>query len=169
MPHAVVSKKQRSRAKRLRQTTTRAETLLWRYIKAHRVDGLSFRRQVPLGPYIVDFVCHSARLIVELDGESHDFEARHQRDHTRDAWFVAQEYAVLRFTNDQVLTNLNGVVEAIRSAALCRPRSGPPSLSLPHKGGGNPKATATPAEMLQAGGIADDNPCEKPTGVAQLQ
>src|SRR5262245_21917778 len=117
MPHAVVSEQQRSRAKRLRTTMTRAETLLWRYIKASRVDGLLFRRQVPMHKYIADFVCHSHRLIVELDGESHDFEPRIARDAERDAWFVSQAYAVVRFTNEQVLTNLAGVVEAIRTEA----------------------------------------------------
>jgi len=62
MPHAAVSEQQRHRAKRLRSAMTRAETLLWRYIKAGRVDGLSFRRQVPMRKYIADFVCHSRRL-----------------------------------------------------------------------------------------------------------
>src|SRR5215813_12052474 len=99
MPHAAVRAQQRSRAERLRTTMTRAETLLWRYIKARRIDGLLFRRQVPMRGYIADFVCHSHRLIVELDGESHNFESRIQRDTDRDAWFVSQGYAVLRFTN----------------------------------------------------------------------
>jgi len=115
MPHAAVSEQQRQRAKRLRSTMTRAETLLWRYIKAGRVDGLAFRRQVPMRKYIADFVCHSHRLIVELDGESHDFESRIQRDAERDSWFVSQGYTVIRFPNEQVLTNLEGVVETIRS------------------------------------------------------
>src|SRR5262245_25311931 len=102
MPHAAVNPQQRNRAKQLRRTMTRAETLLWRYIKAERVDGLSFRRQVPMQRYIADFVCHAARLIVELDGESHDFESRQQHDAERDAWFESQGFVVLRFTNDQV-------------------------------------------------------------------
>src|SRR4051812_29332143 len=74
MPHAVVSQRQRTRAKQLRQTMTRAETLLWRYLKANRIDGLGFRRQLPIRNYIADFACLSAKLIVELDGESHNFE-----------------------------------------------------------------------------------------------
>src|SRR5215471_180012 len=117
MPHAVVSEQQRSRAKRLRTTMTRAETLLWRYIKARRVNELLFRRQVPMHKYIADFVCHSHRLIVELDGESHDFETRILRDAERDAWFASEGYTVIRFTNEQVLTNLEGVVETIRTEA----------------------------------------------------
>ncbi|MFL5102315.1 MAG: endonuclease domain-containing protein [Xanthobacteraceae bacterium] len=117
MTHAAVSKRQRIRAKNLRQTMTRAETLLWRYLKAHHVNGLGFRRQVPMRSYIADFVCHSARLVVELEGETHDFDSRMQRDQKRDAWFASQGYLVLRFTNDDVMTNLEGVVEAIRAAA----------------------------------------------------
>ena len=142
MPHAVVSEQHRSRSKRLRTTMTRAETLLWRYIKAHRIDGLLFRRQVPMYKYIADFVCHSHRLIVELDGESHNSKSRIARDAERDAWFVSQGYSVLRFTNEDVLTNLSGVVDAIRNAATPRLDQTPLSLSLPHKGGGNPQTAA---------------------------
>ncbi len=76
MPHAAVGERQRNRAKQLRQTMTRAETLLWRYLKGSRIDGLGFRRQTPIRHYIVDFVCMSKKLVVELDGESHDFEDR---------------------------------------------------------------------------------------------
>src|SRR5712691_12655879 len=117
MPHAVVGKHQRARAKSLRRTMTRAETLLWRYLKAHHVDGLGFRRQVPMRGYIADFVCNSARLVVELDGETHDFVSRIERDRMRDAWFESQGYVVLRFTNYDVLTNLEGVIAAIHAAA----------------------------------------------------
>jgi very-short-patch-repair endonuclease len=133
VPHSRVSTVQRSRAKELRQTSTRAETLLWRYIRAHRIDGFGFRRQVPIAGYIADFACHSAKLIVELDGESHDFVERQQADARRDAFFVAQGFQVLRFTNTQVMTNLEGVIGAIRQAATAVP----PSLALPHRGGGN--------------------------------
>jgi very-short-patch-repair endonuclease len=129
---------------------TRAETLLWRYLKAHHVDELGFRRQVPMGRYIADFICHSAKMIVELDGESHDFESRFDRDQKRDAWFSSQGFVVLRFTNEQVLSNLNGVVEMIRDTAVSR-RTAPPSLSLPPKGGGNTRtADATAAKPRTA-------------------
>ena len=120
MTHAPVDKRQRIRAKVLRRTMTRAETLLWRYLKAHYVDGPGFRRQLPMHAYFVDFVCHSARLVVELDGESHDFESRQRSDRTRDAWFDSQGYAVLRFTDRDAMTNLSGVIEAIRAAASAR-------------------------------------------------
>ena len=99
---------------------TRAETLLWRYLKAHHIDGLGFRRQVPMQSYIADFVCYAARIVIELDGESHDFEARQAHDRARDAWFEAQGFRVLRYTNRDVLTNLEGVVQQIREIAGTR-------------------------------------------------
>jgi very-short-patch-repair endonuclease len=121
---------------------TRAETLLWRYLKAHHLDGLSFRRQAPMGRYVVDFVCHAARIVVELDGESHDFDTRQNHDAIRDAWLASRGYIVLRFTNEQVLSGLEGVLSVIRETANARTRGVPPSLSLPRKGGGNPQTPA---------------------------
>ena len=136
MPHAIVTERRRNRAKQLRRTMTRAETLLWRYLKADRIDGLSFRRQVPFRKYVADFVCLSVKLVIEIDGESHDFEDRQKADQLRDAFFEAESFHVLRFTNEQVMSNLEGVIEAIRQVASSR-ASTPPSLTLPHKGGGN--------------------------------
>ena len=135
MPHAVVSERQRGRAKQLRQAMTRAETLLWRYLKANRVDGFGFRRQVPIRNYIADFVCLSAKLIIELDGESHDFEERQKADRNRDAFFASEGFQLLRFTNEHVMSNLEGVVEAIRQATASCASGLPPSPTLPHKGG----------------------------------
>src|SRR5712671_1133200 len=131
MPHAVVSERQRGRAKQLRQAMTRAETLLWRYLKANRIDGLGFRRQVPFRNYIADFVCMSAKIIVELDGESHDFEERQKADQVRDAFFASEGFQVLRFTNEQLMSNLEGVVEAIRQATTSCASGLPLSPALP--------------------------------------
>jgi very-short-patch-repair endonuclease len=153
MPHSAVGKQQRSRAKTLRQTMTRAETLLWRYLKAHYVDRLGFRRQVPMGLYVADFVCHARRIVVELDGETHDFEERLRRDHIRDAWLASRGYVVLRFTNEQVLSSLEGVVTVIRETADTRLRGAPPSLSLPRKGGGNPRTSTVQMAAKRASGI----------------
>ena len=137
MPHAVVSEGQRGRAKQLRRIMTRAETLLWRHIKANRIDDFGFRRQVPFQNYIADFVCFASKLVIELDGESHDFVERQNADRNRDAFFAEQGFQVLRFTNEQVMSNLEGVVEAIRQAIMDRICGSPPSLPLPHKGGGS--------------------------------
>jgi very-short-patch-repair endonuclease len=142
MPHAVVTQRQRSRAKRLRQTLTRAETRRWGYLKANRVDGLGFRRQTPIRNYIADFACLSANLVVELDGETPNFAERQQGDQTRDALFVAQGFQVLRFSNEHVMSNLEGVVEVIREAASSRVSGSLPSPTLPHKAGGNREASA---------------------------
>ena len=135
MPHAVVNERHRRRAKQLRQTMTPAETLLWRHLKANRVNGIGFRRQVPIKNYIVDFACFSSKLIIELDGESHDFETQQRADQHRDAFFASEGFQVLRFTNQQVMSNLEGVVEMIRYATSCGTSGAPPSLT--HKGGGN--------------------------------
>jgi very-short-patch-repair endonuclease len=146
MPHAVVSKRQRGRAKQLRQTMTRAEILLWRHLKANRMDGIGFRRQTPIANYIVDFACFSANLVIELDGESHDFEERQKADARRDAFLATEGFRVLRFTNEQVMSNLEGVVEAIREATTSGASGSPPSLTLPHKGGGNGEGSASITE-----------------------
>src|SRR5882757_5751637 len=137
MPHATVSKKLRGHAKQLRQAMTPAETLLWRYLKANRIDGLGFRRQFPIRNYIADFACLSVKVIVELDGWSHDFEVQQKANQGRDAFFEEEGFQILRFTNEQVMSNLEGVVESIRQTAAARTSGSPPSPTLPHKGGGS--------------------------------
>ncbi len=122
---------------------TRAETLLWRYIKANRMDGVNFRRQVPIQNYIADFFCFSAKLVIELDGESHDFAQRQAKDAKRDEFLATEGFEVLRFTNAQVTSNLEGVVEAIRQALANQARGLPPSPALPHKGGGSGESCAS--------------------------
>jgi very-short-patch-repair endonuclease len=133
MRHRQVDNVQRARAKQLRRTMTRAETLLWRHLKADRLSGLGFRRQSPMGQYIADFVAHSCKLVVEVDGESHDFEERIHHDDRRNRWFASRGYRVLRFTNNHVMKNLEGVILAIGQAAE---QVAPPSLTLPLAGEG---------------------------------
>jgi very-short-patch-repair endonuclease len=112
---------------------TAAERRIWNRLRAHRFQGFSFRRQFPIGSYIVDFICPEARLVIEIDGGQHALiEAN--RDATRDAGLRTQGFMVLRFWNNEVLTNLTGVLERI-AEALCRPL--PPSLTLPRNGGGD--------------------------------
>jgi very-short-patch-repair endonuclease len=143
MPHAVVSERQRGRAKQLRQAMTPAETLLWRYLKANRINGLGFRRQVSFRNYIADFACLPVKLIVELDGETHEFDERQKADQQRDAFFVSEGFQVLRFANEQVMSNLEGVVETIRLTASSRACGSPLSPPLPHKGGGSADVSAS--------------------------
>jgi very-short-patch-repair endonuclease len=96
---------------------------------------------VPIRNYVADFLCLSVKLIVELDGESHNFEETQKADRIRDAFFTSEGFEVVRFTNEQVLSNLEGVVGAIRQLASSRRSGLPPSPTLPHKGGGNTGAS----------------------------
>ncbi len=130
MPHRSVAPPTRIRARALRSDMTIAESRLWYRLRAHRL-GHSFRRQVPVGKYVVDFLCLKARVAIEVDGGQH---ADNQRDAARDAWLESQGFVVLRFWNNDVLNNLEGVLERI---AKTLKRTLPPSLTLPRKGGGN--------------------------------
>jgi len=87
--------------------------LLWSKLRARQIEGCKFRRQAPIGKYIVDFVCHEKRLIVELDGGQHAENC--ETDRQRDKWLGEQGYKVLRFWNNDVLTNIEGVLETIKS------------------------------------------------------
>jgi very-short-patch-repair endonuclease len=101
----------RARARQLRRNPTDAERLLWRKLRFWQVDGLKFRRQQPLGPYIVDFVCLEKRLVIEVDGGQHAENANY--DTECDAWLRAQDFVVLRFWNNDVLKNIDSVVEQV--------------------------------------------------------
>ncbi|MDM4771956.1 endonuclease domain-containing protein [Solimonas sp. SE-A11] len=114
---------QQSFAKNLRQGMTDAEAMLWRHLRAHRLDGQKFRRQQPIGPYFADFVHFGARLIVEADGGQHDESTR---DRERDAWFERNGFKVLRFWNDDILKNTEAVLETIW-AAVSEASPSPPS------------------------------------------
>ncbi|MGE3150151.1 MAG: endonuclease domain-containing protein [Pseudorhodoplanes sp.] len=128
MPHRKVPDRVRAHARSLRSEMTDAEGRIWFRLRAHRFQGASFRRQIPIGPYIADFACLDARLIVEIDGGQHA-STHLTRDTVRDAWLQAQQFTVLRFWNSDVLTNLDGVLELIAEALA---QAVPPSLTLPH-------------------------------------
>lgn len=139
MPLNKVSHRQRNRARRLRRAMTPAEQPLWRRLKAHRLEGPGFRRQAPVGPHIADFISHACRLVVEVDGASHDFASRLARDGERDRWFASRGCLVLRVTSDDVRKNLEGVVPMIGEAArrgMPAVRLSPHTPALPRKGGG---------------------------------
>lgn len=125
-----ISVKQRARARSLRGDSTDAERVIWTALRAHRLNGASFRRQTPIGPYIMDFVCHAAKQIVEIDGGQH-VEARHiTHDAVRDAFLTAKGYRVLRFSNLDVMTDRTGVFETIAAAI----RSAPSPILPPKRG-----------------------------------
>ncbi|MDP2240493.1 MAG: endonuclease domain-containing protein [Burkholderiales bacterium] len=100
------------KAKVLRSNQTEAEQRLWYHLRAHRFMGLKFKRQKPVGRYIADFVCLERRLIIELDGGQHAEQVAYDRH--RDAWLRSQGYTVLRFWNNDVMQQLEGVLEQIR-------------------------------------------------------
>jgi very-short-patch-repair endonuclease len=95
---------------------TLAEQIIWRAVRAHRLNGAGFRRQTPIGPHIVDFVSHSAMLIIEIDGGQHFEDSHERRDAARDAHLRSKGYRVLRFNNYDVMTNREGVLTTIASA-----------------------------------------------------
>jgi very-short-patch-repair endonuclease len=99
-------------AKTLRTNQTDAEQRMWYHLRAHRFMGLKFKRQKPLGHYIVDFVCVEQRLIIEIDGGQHAEQVEY--DQHQDAWLRSQGYTVLRFWNNEVMQQLESVLEQIR-------------------------------------------------------
>ena len=103
-----------SRARQLRKNSTEAERALWQQLRAARLNGHKFRRQVPFERYLVDFVCFEARLIVEVDGGQHTDQQPY--DTQRTAWLEAQGFRVLRFWNTEVLGNVGAVKEVIARA-----------------------------------------------------
>ena len=101
------------RARDLRRQATSAESVLWQKLRARGVLGYKFVRQEPIGPYTVDFICRDRRLIIEVDGGQH---ADCPKDLVRDQWLRARNYRVLRFWNNDVLSNISGVLEVIAAA-----------------------------------------------------
>jgi len=129
------------RARRLRHATTDAERKLWRALRSLPMQGSHFRRQATIGPYFADFACHAKRLVIELDGGQHG-DARHAaRDAKRDAYMRQSGYRVLRFWNNDVMQNIEGVLETIAEALSMpqppTPNPSPPLASL--AGGGESK------------------------------
>ncbi|MGE0502226.1 MAG: endonuclease domain-containing protein [Rhizobiaceae bacterium] len=131
----------REKAKSLRHSMTRSEVLLWPELRELKRDGLHFRKQAPIGPYVVDFVCLGSKLIVEVDGDHHEIEREKRRDSVRDAYLRSLGYEVLRIDYPDVLGNGSAwnVAQSIKYAALgrfdpTRPLRGHPPL----KGEGAP-------------------------------
>ena len=107
------------RAKQLRQQSTEAVTRLWSRLRRKQLDGLRFRRQAPIGPYIVDFFCPDTKLVIEIDGGQHadqqDYDGR------RTHWLEERGYRVLRFWNNDVLANTDGVFTEIQRMSRLSP------------------------------------------------
>ena len=131
-PRWTLTDKSRVRARELQRNLTDAERIIWYGVRAHRLNGVGFRRQAPIGPYVVDFVSHAAKLIVEIDGGQHFENEQEKRDARRTRFLEAKGYRVLRFSNLDVTRNRNGVLERIAEAA----QAAAPSPPSPASGGG---------------------------------
>ena len=101
-------------ARDLRKKMTEAERAMWSLLRCKQLEGRRFRKQVPIGKYIVDFVCLDARIIIEVDGGQHSDAA--PADIVRDAWLLSQNFRGLRFWNNDVLKNPEGVMQVILKA-----------------------------------------------------
>ena len=99
------------KSRELRKNPTEAERTLWRHLRLRQLNGQRLRRQAPIGPYIVDFVCFESRLIIELDGGHHSQQMAYNTE--RSAWLESQGFRVLRFWNNQVQNEIGAVKEPV--------------------------------------------------------
>ncbi|MEX0408368.1 endonuclease domain-containing protein [Aquibium sp. LZ166] len=128
MPHTPPPPSNRSRARSMRKRMTDAELKLWNEVRAHRLMGLGFRRQFPIGSYIVDFACPSKRLVVEIDGSQHGEDDIARSDAVRTCFLEQEGWTVLRFWNHDVLRDIDGVcMHIVTMAGLAAPQPGGPA------------------------------------------
>jgi very-short-patch-repair endonuclease len=113
---STINQFKRATARRLRKNATDSEARLWRYLKRLETRGTHFRRQMPLGKFVVDFACPAARLIVEVDGSQHGESEARVRDQQRTEWLEAEGYRILRFWNNEISQNILGVMDVIYAA-----------------------------------------------------
>ncbi|MDD5057913.1 MAG: DUF3418 domain-containing protein [Sideroxydans sp.] len=126
--HSALPEELLTHARELRKKATDAENLLWQLLRRNQLHGLGFRRQHPLGAFILDFYCHQAKLAIELDGGQHAEDAQLKHDEKRSAWLKTQGISVLRFWNNEVLTNTEGVLHRIMEALEANPLPNPPPV-----------------------------------------
>ena len=105
-----------NRAKELRQSETEAEQIIWSWLRAKKLNGVKFRRQEPVGIYVVDFVSFEKKLIIEIDGGQHNLEENKATDEVRTQWLKSQGFRVIRFWNNEVSSNLDGVIALIEES-----------------------------------------------------
>ncbi|MGO4524556.1 endonuclease domain-containing protein [Microvirga sp. 2MCAF35] len=138
---ADISRFRRERARKLRSNATEPEQHLWRALKTIPVYGSHFRRQVPIGPYIADFACLKARLVIELDGGHHSQDDIAAKDEARTQWLEKEGYRVVRFWNAELFENLNGILDTIYAALYCSPQAEAVALPTPPRPVGRPSPT----------------------------
>jgi very-short-patch-repair endonuclease len=167
-------REQVKRSRELRKNPTGAERKLWQHLRDKQLENFRFRRQRPVGNYIVDFICLEANLVVELDGGQH--ADQQQYDAKRTAYLVTEGLHVLRYWNNDVMQNVEGVLEDIRAALMLRASPRTPSQPSPLEGkessvpievtSKNPRPTPSPAQRGKVGmGVHEDAPSsqENPT------
>lgn len=120
--------RQTKRVQQLRNNATDAERRLWRHLSRRQLEGFKFSRQMPVGPFVCDFMCRERRLVIELDGGQH---AESIRDASRTEFLESEGYRVIRFWNNEVLGNVDGVLSVIAEAL----KTSPPLSPLPRAGG----------------------------------
>ncbi|MCG7392375.1 DUF559 domain-containing protein [Microvirga sp. ACRRW] len=128
----------RERAKQLRSNATEPEQVLWRALKNIPVYGSHFRRQVPVGPYVADFACLKARLLIELDGGHHSQDDVAIKDERRTRWLESEGYRVIRFWNAELTENMPGVLDTIYAGLYGSPQSEAAALPTPPRPDGRP-------------------------------
>jgi very-short-patch-repair endonuclease len=119
------------RARRFRKQMSRAEARMWDYLRTLKGEGFHFRRQVQLGPSYADFACHHARVVIEIDGDTHFTHDGVEHDLTRNSYLFGRGFRVIRYTNTDVLQNIDGVVTHLLSRLAEVPlRPGVTELSI---------------------------------------
>jgi very-short-patch-repair endonuclease len=131
-----------AKARHLRQIPTEVEKTLWKALRRNQLCGVSFRRQHPIGRYVLDFYCASAGLAIEVDGGQHAEGSQREIDRRRDQWLSANGIRMLRFWNNEVLSNLRGVLQTIVVELEKTPSRREERADLPLPGGGD--RTETP-------------------------
>jgi very-short-patch-repair endonuclease len=151
------------RARKLRRDMTDAEGKLWWHLRHLPIEHSHFRRQATIGPFFADFACHERRLAIEVDGAQHNEPENVARDEERSVYLRAQGYRILRFWNNDVLRNIDGVMEAVL-AAMHQNEASPPPLPPPYRAkmrGG--RGTERPSR------VADDATASPRQGVSHIR
>jgi very-short-patch-repair endonuclease len=148
LQHERITKARRARARQFRHTTNDAEKRLWRRLRRFALQGSHFRRQVPIGPYIADFACMAARLIIELDGSQHNSRVNKLRDDARTLWLERASYCVIRVWNNEIINNMDGVIEKIYAKIFGSLDAAPAPLK--HQRATRVAPAATPPRALRA-------------------
>jgi len=147
-------------ARKNRNDLTGPEIKLWFELREFKQIGAHFRKQVPMEKYILDFVCHSKKLVIELDGDSHGDDLQKRKDEKRDAWLKSQGYTVMRVWNGELYDNLDGVLDDIYRYLISHHPTPNPSPS--RRGEQEPVPPSPSWGGIEGGGSLNKNAARKP-------